>query len=147
MTQFALASGSNSNLVFAESMTGADVSGTIDNPSALMIRPTFSSTTSGYLASYAYKITAITTDKLGLRINLATPVLKWDGGCSGSSSAAGSGTKTLAECNAACHALSTCQVIVHRADNNNCKLMIGSVFTELTYYTSFKPTYTSVLVN
>ena len=107
------AAGSNPALGFALTQSGDDISGSTINPSALMIRPTFSSTSSGYEASYAYNIKAITTDKKDFRINLATPVEKWVGGCTGGTVTGGGSPMTLTACNAACHASSTCYVIIH----------------------------------
>jgi len=106
---YILGAGSDSALAFADSQSGPDISGDNISPSALMIRPTFSTTSSGYQASYPYKIKAITTDQIGTRINLASPVQKWIGGCNGSGPAAL--FVTLAECNAACHALDICYII------------------------------------
>ena len=76
-----LDSGSDTNLAFALTQSGADISGVNDNPSALMIRPAFHASSSDYQASYAYNIKGITTDQIDTRINLASPVYKWDGGC------------------------------------------------------------------
>jgi hypothetical protein len=115
-----LGAGSDSALAFADSQSGPDISGDNISPSALMIRPTFSTSSSGYQASYPYKIKAITTDQIGTRINLASPLQKWIGGCAGSGST--EKIMTLAECNTACHALSTCYVIIYRESETKCWL-------------------------
>ena len=82
--RLSLEPGSDTALAFALSQSAtADVSGNNDNPSALVIRPTFSTSSTGYQASYAYIIKGVTTDQIDSRINLATPAWKWDAGCSG----------------------------------------------------------------
>ena len=63
---------SDPNLALASSQSAAsNILDNIDNPSSLMIRPTFSTNSSDYQTSYAYKIKAITTDQIDTRINLA----------------------------------------------------------------------------
>ena len=116
-----LGAGSDSALAFADSQSGPDISGDNISPSVLMIRPTFSTSSSGYQASYPYKIKAITTDQIGTRINLASPLQKWIGGCAGGVLGYTTGI-TLAECNTACHALSTCYVIIYRESETKCWL-------------------------
>ena len=87
MTRYALDwPGSDSALGFALTQSGTVISGNNDNPSALIIRPTYHASSLDYQVSYAFKITAITTDQIDTRINMIQPVYKWDGGCSGGSS-------------------------------------------------------------
>ena len=111
----------NSDMTLASLSMGTytDVTGNLDNPSSFVIRPkTFYTTSSDYQPSYAFKLMGMTTDQIDSRINLATPVLKWVGSCDeGGTSFTGI---TLAQCNTACHASSTCYVIVYKESISKC---------------------------